>query len=231
MKKLLASVLFLPLFSIGQDCKSYWFMTNNSTLQMTVYDKKGKESGTQTWKISDVKKNGNAYESTVSSNFKDEKGKEIASSNGTYQCENGVLKADARMSMPQEQMQAYKDAEAKFDAAYIEYPSKPVEGQTLSDVDFTMQVKGKNGIETTITFKETNRKIDKKETVTTPAGTWEAYIITYDATFKTQIGPVGIPINLQAKEWFVPNLGIVKTETYSKGGKLVGSTQLTSITK
>ena len=231
MKKLLASVLLLPLFSIGQDCKSYWFMTNNSTLQMTVYDKKGKESGIQTWKIADVKKNGNAYESTVSSNFKDEKGKEIASSTGTYQCENGVLKADARMSMPQEQMQAYKDAEAKFESAYIEYPSKPVEGQTLSDVDFTMQVKGKNGAETTISFKETNRKIDKKETVTTPAGSWEAYIITYDATFKTQIGPIGIPINMQVKEWFVPNLGIVKTETYSKGGKLMGSTQLTSITK
>ena len=231
MQKLLLFLIVLPLFSIAQDCKSFYYLSNNSEVKMTVYDKKGNESGVQTWKISDVKKNGNSYESTINSSFIDEKGKEIAKGNGTYKCENGVLKADMQMSIPPQQMGPYKDAEVKMDPAYIEYPSSPTVGQTLNDADFKMDVESKNALTTTITFKETNRKVDSKEKITTPAGTWDAFVISYDSQFKAQIGPIGVPINSKVKEWFVPNFGIVKTETYSKGGKLEGSTQLTSIQK
>jgi hypothetical protein len=231
MKRLFITLLFAPLFSVAQDCKTYYFMTNNSSVEMTMYDKKGKESGKQTWKISDVKKTGSGFQSQVASTFVDEKGKEITSGKGTYKCEGGILKADVRLNMPQEQMQAYNTTDAKFDNAYIEYPAKPVEGQALANVDFKMDVTNKSGLATTITFKETNRKVEKKETITSPAGTWEAYLITYDAVIKTQVGPMGIPVTLRCKEWFVPNFGIVKTETYNKGGKLIGSTLITSIKK
>lgn len=78
MKNILSLLFFIPMLSNAQECSSYLFMSDNSTVQMTVYDKKGKESGTQTWKISEVKKNGNQYESVVAGSFKDEKGKEIA---------------------------------------------------------------------------------------------------------------------------------------------------------
>lgn len=230
MKQLFILFLSLPLLSNAQDCGNYLFMSNNSTVQMTVYDKKGKESGTQTWKIADVKNTGGNYESVVAGSFKDEKGKEISSSTGVYKCEGGVLKADVRMSMPQQQMSSYKDAEAKFESAYIEYPSNLTIGQSLKDVDFTMEVSGKNSAPTIINFKMVNRKVESKEKVTTPAGSWDAYVISFNSTFKTQIGPIGIPINMEGKEWFVPGLGTVKTESYTKGGKLAGSTQITSIT-
>ncbi len=231
MNNILSLLFFIPMLSNAQDCSSYLFMSDNSTVQMTVYDKKGKESGTQTWKISEVKKNGNQYESVVAGSFKDEKGKEIANSSGVYKCEGGVLKADVRMSMPQQQMEAYKDAEAKFETAYIEYPSNISVGQTLKDVDFTMEVTGKNNAATTINYKMVNRKVNSQEKVTTPAGTWDAYVISYNSTFKTQIGPIGLPINMEVKEWFVPGIGTVKSETYNKAGKLAGSTMITSITK
>jgi hypothetical protein len=231
MKKLFIALSLLPLFSLAQDCKSYYFMTKNSTIEMTVYDKKGKESGKQTWAITDVKKSGNSYESTVNSSFTDEKGKEISKGTGTYKCDNGILKADIKMSLPQQQMEQYKDMEATMEPVYIEYPSKPSVGQTLADADFTMNTESKSGMKTTITFNERNRKIDSKESVTTSAGTWEAFVISYDSQFKAQLGPIGIPFNVSVKEWFVPNFGIVKTETYSKGGKLIGSTQISAIKK
>ena len=231
MKKLLITLSLLPVFSLAQDCKNYYYMSNNSTIEMTVYDKKGKESGKQTWTITDVKKTGNNYQSTVNSSFADEKGKEISKGTGIYKCENGVLKADVRMSLPQQQMEAYKDAEVKLEPVYIEYPSTPSIGQKLDDVDFKMEMDSKNGLKTTIIFKETNRKVDNKENITTSAGTWEAYVITYDAQFKIQLGPIGPTTNMSVKEWFVPNFGIVKTETYSKGDKLMGSTQLTAVKK
>ena len=231
MKKILTILCSVPILALAQDCKNYLFMTDNAQIQMTVYDKKGKESGIVTWKISNVKKSNNGAESTVNSTFKDEKGKEISNSKGIYKCDNGILKADVRMSIPQESLQAYKDAEAKFDSVYLEYPANISVGQTLKDADFKMDLQSKGGLSTTVTFKEVNRKVSNKESTTTPAGTWEAYVIDFETTFKMQIAGIGIPINLMGKEWFVPNVGVVKSETYSKGGKLVGSTVLSSIIK
>jgi hypothetical protein len=210
MKKLFISLILLPVFSLAQECKNYYFMTKNSVVEMTVYDKKGKESGKQTWSITDVKKTGASYESTVSSSLTDEKGKEISKGTGIYKCDGGILKADIKMSLPQQQMEQYKDVEATMEPVYIEYPSSPSVGQTLADANFTMNTESKSGMKTTITFNETNRKIDSKESLTTSAGTWEAFVITYDSQFKAQLGPIGIPVNLNVKEWFVPTSALLK---------------------
>jgi len=229
MKRLIFLLLALPLAGFAQDCKNFFYLTNNAQVEMTMYDKKGKQSGLTTWKISNVKKTGTGYESTINTNMKDEKGRDLASGTGTYRCENGVLKADARMSLPQQNANTY-NTDAKLESAYIEYPAKMTEGQSLKDVDFKMDVQT-NGMASNVSFKETNRKVTTKESITTPAGTWDAYVITYDGFFRTQVAGIGIPITISGKEWFVPGFGLVKTETYNKGGKLMGSTLITSIKK
>ncbi len=230
MKRLLFLMLGLPFLSHAQECGNFLFMNDHSVVVMTVYDQKGKETGTQTWTIAEVKKNNDAFESVVSGVFKNNKGKEVASSSGVYRCEKGVLKADARMNMPPQQMENYKEADAKFESAYIDYPSDMTTGQSLGDVDFRMEIDNK-GVTNIITFKMTDRKVESKESVTTPAGTWDAFVISYNSVFRIQIGPIGMPVNIIGKEWFVPGIGVVKSESYTKGGKLTGSTQITSITK
>lgn len=227
---ILIVILFAGFYSLAQDCKNYYFMTSNAKVQMTMYDRKGKESGIQTWTITDVKNNGSALTSTVSTIFTDDKGKEISKSNGTYICDGGMLKADIKMSMPQGQMQG-NTAEAKMDAAYIEYPSGMSAGQTLKDANFEMDTET-SGMKSHVTFKQSNRKVADKEKINTPAGSWDAYKITYDGFFKIKmmIG-IGVPMNMKVTEWFVPNFGIVKSETYDKNGKLMGSSVLTSLQK
>jgi hypothetical protein len=234
MKKIFLSVVSLLslYFSMGQDCKTNLYMTDNAKLQMTVYDKKGKTSGVQNITISNVKKTGDAYESTVANSFADDKGKVISNASGTYKCSGGMLSADIKMFMPQEQMGKMGEAEAGLQPVYLEYPSSPTVGQTLKDADFTMTIKN-GGMSSSIAFKEENRKVEAKESVTSPAGTWEAYVISYDANMKIKMGPIGMPgMNFHVKEWYVPGMGVVKSESYNKGGdKLLGSTLLTSISK
>lgn len=231
MKKLAITLGFFATTTVmqAQDCAGYLYMTNNAEIQMTVYDKKGQPSGVQTWKVSDVKKDGNSITSTIQTSFKDDKGKEITKGSGTYKCKGGILEADVRMSMPQEQMQ--QGTEVSMASAYLEYPSAMSVGQSLKDADFAMDMKMGTGVNAKVNFREDNRKVLSKENITTPAGSWDAYVIAYDGNMKTQMGPIGIPVNFSAKEWFVPGFGIVKSETYSKNGKLVGSTMLTSIKK
>lgn len=233
MKKQLFSfaLFFCSLGMNAQDCKTFLYMTTNAQVQMTLYDKKGKQSGIQTWKIGNVKKEGNSFFSTINTTMQDEKGKEIANSAGTYKCTNGVLQADMKMAMPQQQAETMKPTEAKMSGAYLEYPYNMSVGQQLKDAQMNIDMDMKSGMVSKVSFKEINRKVAAKEQITTPAGAWEAYVISYDGNMRTEMAGIGIPFNFSVKEWFVPGVGIVKTETYGKGGKMVGSTMITSIRK
>ena len=70
-----------------------------------------------------------------------------------------------------------------------------------------------------------------KEKVSSDAGSWEAYMITYDAQMKIKMAGIGIPKVMKTTEWFVPDFGVVKTETFSKKGKKLGSSLLTKLKK
>lgn len=216
----------------AQDCKGFYYL-DNSEVQMTMYDRKAKESGKVTYKISDVAKSGATTTANFTSEMVDEKGKSLSKAAGKYKCTGGVLYVDAKASIPQEQMTAYKDMDVKAEDAFIEYQSSMSAGQTLKDVNFKMEIYNKGTLFSTITLDQTNRKVEGKETATTPAGTWECWKITYEGKIKASMAPlnIGIPINIQATEWFAPGFGIVKTESSNKNGKLMGSTMITSVKK
>jgi len=226
-------VLFLTAITMyAQDCKGFYYL-DNSEVQMTMYDRKAKESGKVTYKISDVAKSGATTTANFTSEMVDEKGKSLSKGAGKYKCTGGILYVDAKVAMPQEQMSAYKDMEVKADEVFIEYPASMAAGQALKDANFKMEMHNKGTLSTTITFDEINRKVEGKETITTPAGTWECWKISYEGKFKASLAPmnIGIPINMQGTEWFAPGFGVVKTETFNKNGKLMGSTMITSVKK
>ncbi len=78
-----------------------------------------------------------------------------------------------------------------------------------------------------ITIAITNRMVEKRETITTPAGTFDCYKITYDV----QTGMGFIKTNTKTAEWYSGKAGSVRTETLDKKGKLMGYSQITSIKK
>jgi hypothetical protein len=232
-----SAMLFLALLisaaaTFSQDCKGFYFMKNGE-VQMTVYDKKGEENGKITYTISDVATSGSSTTASFTSEMVSQKGKSLSKSSGKYKCSAGVLYVDAKVAMPQENMAAYKDMDIKAEEVFIEYPSSFSEGQTLKDISFKTEVYNKGALMTTINFDEVNRKVVTRESVTTPAGTWDCWKITYDMKFKALTSPlnIGIPVNMQVNEWFAPGFGIVKSETYNKSGKLMGSTAITSAKK
>lgn len=213
----------------AQDCKKYYYMMDNAEIQMTLYDKKDAISGIQTWKITNVTKSSSGYSSTANFKFTDSKGQEITKGNGTYKCEGGKLMADVHMFLPQEGMQKTSMGDAKLNTAYVEYPSVLSEGMQLPDAVFDIDI-NTSSIPSTAHFEMNNRKVIGKEKVSSDAGSWDAYKITYDSEIKIKMIGIGIPIKMQTTEWFVPNFGIVKSETYKKGKKL-GSTLLTKFKK
>lgn len=235
MKRLTACFVLSCLFSnaFSQNCSGYYYLTNSSVV-MTTYDRKGSENGKVTYTISDINKAGDGITASFSSEMVDEKGKTLSKGAGKYKCNNGNMFIDARTSMPQEQMSAYKDMDITADEVFIEYPSNLSGGQSLKDANFKMNVSNKGNAFSTLTMDQTNRKVEGKETVTSPAGTWECWKISSDGRFRATVGGpagIGIPFNFKLTEWFAPGFGIVKTETYNKNGKLIGSTLITAVKK
>lgn len=232
MKTFILTIL-LAGFGVGlsaQNCGGFYYFTNNGQVVMTIFDKKGKEAGKLTYKITDVK-TGSTSTSSFTSEMVDEKGKSLSKGTGKLKCTGGALYVDAKVSIPQESMAAYKDMEVKGEETYIEYPASMSAGQSLPDVNFKMDVNNKGSLFSTITLTQDNRKVIGKESVTSPAGTWECWKITYEAQFKATMMGIGIPINMQGTEWFAPGFGVVKSESLSKNGKFLGSTLITSVTK
>lgn len=211
----------------AQDCKKYYYMMNNAEIQMTLYDKKDAISGIQNWKITNVIKSATGYSSRATFNFTNGKGEEITKGSGTYKCEGGKLMADVHMFLPQEEMQKTSMGNATLNNAYVEYPSVLSQGMQLPDAVFDIDV-NTSSIPSTAHYEMRNRKVVGREKVSSDAGSWDAYKITYDTEIKIKMIGIGIPMKMQMTEWFVPNFGIVKSETYKKGKKL-GSALLTKL--
>ena len=143
--------LLIAATSAAQDCKTFLFMSSNAQIEMTIYDKKGKASGVQSWNVTDVKNDGNGFSSTINTLFKDEKGKEITKGTGLYKCSGGMLQADMQMVMPpQPQLQT---SEAKLSNAYIEYPYSMNVGESLKDAQMEMDLTLNSGMKSKVNFK------------------------------------------------------------------------------
>jgi hypothetical protein len=72
----------------------------------------------------------------------------------------------------------------------------------------------------------TNRQVEGRETVTTPAGTYDCVVISWDHESK-----MGIKVSGSAKQWLAEGVGMVKQENYNKKGKLAGYMELTAFSK
>jgi hypothetical protein len=89
-------------------------------------------------------------------------------------------------------------------------------GDALPDGKMNVDIQQDNGMKSNVDIKITERKVEGEESITTPAGTWKCFKITYHSAIKIAMMGIGIPIKMDMTEWFAPNFGVVKTES-SKG--------------
>jgi hypothetical protein len=224
MKYFLLFVLACALqaAAFAQNCTDYYFMQNNKTVEMSLFNKKGSNTGRIVYNMSNVTQSGSSASSTVKMTFFDDKGKTISEATNNVKCSNGVMMMDMKMFIPSAQQQQMGKASASASDVYLEYPASMKEGDALKDGQFSMDFKMESGINASVSVSITNRKVEGKESVTTPAGTWDCFRITQKTRIVMKMG-IGIPINSEVTEWYAPGFGIVKSE--AKGSK----TEITSV--
>ncbi|MBN1789761.1 MAG: hypothetical protein JW830_04640 [Bacteroidales bacterium] len=229
MKRILTSCMVCSIFFGGilaQDCPMYYPDMENAQLEYKQYDKKGGLTGSSIQKITSIKKSAGSTEVTVAAESFDAKGKSLGSIELKARCEGGVYYIDMKNFMSQESMEAYKDMEMKMEGGALEIPASMKAGDVLKNGDMKMSFSSGGMTIMNITMNISNRKVDAVESITTPAGTFECYKISYDVAMKMMM-------NMKSKgvEWYAKGVGMVKSETYSSDGKLLGSNVLTALKK
>ncbi|WP_273567970.1 TapB family protein [Maribacter halichondriae] len=232
MKKLVLSfllgILVIPNIVAQDNCSKYYPMVEGTSFEYTNTDKKGKSEGVTRYTISEVTQEGTATKATFDLKFIDKKGKEIFTTNYKITCEGDVVSIDYQSLFPSQMMQQYTEMGLEMDitGTDIELPNDLSVGQDLADANVSVAM-NMSGIKMNIDVNQTNRKVEKKESVTTAAGTFDCFLITETTSSKT----MGATQEMDSKLWLAEGVGMVKQETYKKNGNLMSRTELTKFSK
>jgi len=223
MKSLLALclLLFIAVPSTAQDCSKYYPFEEGTTFQITNYDKKEKPAGV----IDYVVKESSGDTALLAYEMHDDKGELIMSSEYGITCKDDGIAIDFKSLMSPGVLGQYKDMEVDISGTDMILPNNLSPGQQLPDAEVLMNI-SMTPINMKMTLKMLNRKVEANETISTPAGTFDCVVVTYDHETK-----MGMKITGKAKQWFAEDVGMVKSESYNKNGKLIGSSVLTAFNK
>lgn len=211
---------------IAQDCARYFPMKKGALMEMTNYDKKGKVLGKTISKVLDVQDLPAGKEIVIESNMVDDKENELYGGEYKFKCENGKFYVDFQTKLGSAEMMRLANMEMDFEGDMIEFPSTLSVGQNLPDASMTMKMATSGVNLLSMSADISNRKVEAKENITTPAGTFDCFKISYDIEVR-----FGLKSNSSVTEWYADGVGVVKSESYDKKGKLSGYTELTRFEK
>lgn len=225
MRFLIISIFVLALFSPAfSQCNEFYQLQDGSEWEMESYNAKGKLTGRNLQKVTSFDGTSNSFVAKVHSVMYDKKDKLVMEVDLDFKCDNGTMIVDMRNFINEEQMKMFESYEMQVEADNLEIPNGLSVGQTLKDGSVKITTSN-SPMPMNMTVNITDRKVAGKESITTPAGTFECYKITSNSTINTKMG-IGMTFNYSTIEWLAPKMAVVKSESY-RNGKLQGYTLLT----
>ncbi len=215
---------FLPLLVFAQENCTSFLPGQGTKLTYFNYDKKGKKTSTTTNEIVSVKTKGDTIYFKVHQLITTGKKKDDMENDLLFKCSGNNFIIDMNSILNSEQMKAYEDATLSVKSKDMFIPGDLKPGMELNDGSITITA-FLNPMTTTITARVFYREVVDKEDITTPAGTFSAWKITGNVESKFAF----MRIAYRTVEWYVKNIGVVRSESYDRKGKMIGHTELQSI--
>ncbi|QCE40027.1 hypothetical protein [Psychroserpens sp. NJDZ02] len=222
MKKILTilTVLLLSSLSYSQTCEDTSPYKEGMILEYTNYNKKGKEKSVESHTIETVSNEDGNLTIYIKS-IEDKTPKEYI-----LKCINGDFYVDMSNYTTLQNNDNSNNFKVKATGDFLEFPDNMEVGTVLKDGTIDLAIGDENSSASIATMNILNRKILANESLTTKAGTFDGYKVSFDYIFNIGI----IKFRGSGIEWYVKGIGIIKSENYSKKGKLRSSRVLTKIT-
>lgn len=231
MKKKLFIIIVMGVMVVfgvkAQECNPILFLKEGNVLEYVNYDKKGKEISTTVHETIAVDKQPDRIEAILKGTVKEVKGKDDYSMEYKATCREGIISIEMARFFDSSKLMEYdeEDFVVEVDGSVLEFPRGMVAGDILNDGSITVRVAKESFTIITIIMDVKNRKVHAKESVTTPAGTFNCQKVTFD--FYTKFGI--FKLYGSGTEWYQDDKVLVRSESYNKKGKLIGYTELTNI--
>jgi hypothetical protein len=132
-------------------------------------------------------------------------------------------------------MEGMEDVQIVFEGDQLTIPSDLKAGQSLKDLNFVVKIVSDNpamkamATNTNVSIK--NRKVVGKEKITTAAGTYDCFKMTYDSESTVSIMGMKRTMNSSSVEYLSEGAGMVKSESYDEKGNLNSYVELSSFKK
>lgn len=228
----LTSIIFLFSFQMlmGQNCDTFYPLKKGNSFEMQEFDGQNKLTGTNVVTVKDRKDVAGTAEATMLGTHTDAKGKSDASVEFKVKCDGAFFYMDLQTFA--NSMEKQKDMELKIDGGFSEMPLKGMKvGDQLKDAVMKMHMIQK-GKEMGLMVSTIRRKVESKQSVAVPAGTFECYKIAVEVETVMEMMGMKMPAGKsQHVEYFSPGIGTVKSEVFDKNGKLAHYSVLSKITK
>ena len=218
-------IIFSSVFieSLGQ-CNAFFDLNQGTQFERESYNAKGKSTGKSEFKVSSFSANSGGFKAKLNMTFYDSKDKLLNNSEIEVSCVEGVYEMDMTGIIPQETLKAFSSLETTMETASLAYPSDLSIGENLENG--FIEINATSPIPLAMRIDMLNRKIEGKEKITTPAGTFDCYKISYDLQMKSIFSMSSSGVDYIAK-----GVGVVKTESYKPNGKIGSYSLLTSYSK
>lgn len=220
--------MVFPMLSAQAQCNTFFPIKEDVKFQYDHFDKKDKLSLRTIQWLEDVSGAGNSMKATMVQEMVDvKKDKVIGKSESEWVCEDGTLLfAMNNMQMSGQQMpNANMSMEITGDK--MDIPSAFQVGQALKDLTYQIKMSMSGVTMMNRSFDVKDRKVEAQESVTTPAGTFDCYKVSFNTTSEGGIGSGTV----KSVIWYAKDVGMVKMENYNEKGQLMSRQVLTKIEK
>lgn len=222
---LIAFLVSLTVNLQAQDC--FRFLPAEGTVSETThYDNKDKVSSIT--KATVLKREEVADEQRVDMRTESQPAEQdtVITHEFSYTCKDGKMYVDMG-TLLNDQLTPYQNMQIEVSGDQLELPTQLSAGQELPGGTVVAKVTNNGMPIMTISVTVSNRKVDKQETIKTPAGEFDCYKITQDTESKVGF----IKVKGSSAEWYAEGVGVVRSEGYNKKGKLLSYSLLTKLTR
>jgi len=214
------------LFS--QNCGYYIPLKPNTGTEMKSYDSNNKLTSTSKNTIISVTTEGEYTVANIKSEYIDELKGGKSSNEYKIKCNGSQFIIDTK-SLLGSAMGAYKDMELKIESGEIEIPKNIAVGTKLKDSNLKMKAYTNGTLLSDMEYKYINRKVESKESITTPAGTFNCYKITYDLAMVSKVMTFTTNSTTKVVDYYAENIGVVKSQIFNDKGELLSYSILNRI--
>jgi len=225
-KTIISFLLFL-ISLIGHtqsDCSKYYPMDEGTSFQYTNYNTKGKVSGILDHSIINNRTINDYEVVTLTTKMSDKSGELKIESKYDITCSSEGVSIDFKSMISPQMFTQFEKFEYEITGTNLELPNELSVGIELPDANMKMVVKMGMTMNINITIKD--RKVIGEETITTPSGTYNCYVLSSSLEMDMMM-----KIESSSKQWIAEGVGMVKEESYDAKGNLAGYSELTKFSK